>query len=372
LRFSDGTSAYVASASVRLRSHDIGTVVAVAWLAVGLSGAYRYVHRYDQYRGFAPPSTPAGVARGAVRQMRFYSRAAGGENRYLVYLPPGYDRRRRYPVMYLLHGVPGKADVFTTVDPVQVFANVLLAQHRIKPMIIVMPAGLQGTFVGDTEWANTASGRWMDFVLDVEHDVDRRFATIADRRHRGIAGDSEGAYGAINVALHHLGDFSVAESWGGYFTQEATGPFAGASAAQLRANSPAAYVASLTPAIHRLGFRSWLYQGRTDSDSQPGALRSFSGALHRAGADVRYGYFPGGHDWRLFRTLTPRMLTAASRWFGQPPGTRAAYRGVGHALPGTTVRRIQARRRQCRRQQLGKAPVRISHCPSLHELSPFN
>jgi len=194
----------------------VTAVLAVGWLAVGLAGAYRYLRRYDEYRGFEPPATPAGIARGSVRQVSFFSPAAGGENRYLVYLPPGYDGRRRYPVLYLLHGVPGKADVFTTVDPVQVFANVLIAHRRMRPMIIVMPVGRQGTLAGDTEWANTGSGRWMDFVLDVEHDVDRRFATLADRRHRGIAGDSEGAYGAINVALHHLGDFSVAESWGGY------------------------------------------------------------------------------------------------------------------------------------------------------------
>jgi hypothetical protein len=36
------------------------------------------------------------------------------------------------------------------------------------------------------------------------------------------------------------------------------------------------------------------------------------------------------------------------------------------------VKRIRARRRQCKRQQRGLAPVRIAHCPSLHDLSAFN
>src|SRR5256885_10152258 len=112
----------------------------------------------------------------------------------------------------------------------------------------------------------------MDYVLDVVQDVDRRFATLADRRHRGIAGVSEGAYGALNIALHHLAMFSVAESWSGYFTQTPSGPFAGASPVALRANSPGAYVSALSAPIHRLGLRAWLLQARLDWRS-PHALR---------------------------------------------------------------------------------------------------
>ena len=65
------------------------------------------------------------------------------------------------------------------------------------------------------------------------------------RRGRGIAGLSMGGYGAVNIALRNLNLFSVVESWSGYFTQTPTGPFAGATPAALRANSPAAYVHTL-------------------------------------------------------------------------------------------------------------------------------
>jgi S-formylglutathione hydrolase FrmB len=207
-----------------------------------------------------------------------------------------------------------------------------------------MPGGKSGVLGADTEWANTPSGQWMDYVVDVVGDVDHRFATRADRQHRGIAGDSEGAYGAVNVALHHLDLFSVFESWGGYFTETPTGVFAKASAASLRANSPAAYVASLAPRIRRLGLRAWLFQGRTDSQD-PALVTAFSGDLHRAGADVRLGFFPGGHDWGLFRAQAPRMLVAAGRWFEQRPGGRPARFGhTGSSLSKAALARIQARR----------------------------
>jgi enterochelin esterase-like enzyme len=281
--------------------------------------------------------------------MSFDSAAIGARSRYMVYLPPGYAaqaaRGRRYPVLYLLHGYPGKMPVFVNVGAVGVATDVGIAHHTIPPMIIVMPGGKSGVLGADTEWANTPSGNWMSYVTDIVHDVDRRFATIPDRQHRGLAGDSEGAYGAVNIALHHLGLFSVLESWGGYFTQTPTGVFAGATKAALAAASPAVYVHTLAPEIRRLGLRSWIFQGRTDS-ADPRLMLDFAAQLHAAGAAVNVGFFPGGHDWGLFRAQAPRMLIAASRWFGERPRARApGLRNVGSSLPAQTLARIKAHRK---------------------------
>ena len=57
-----------------------------------------------------------------------------------------------------------------------------------------------------------------------------------------IGGFSAGAYGAINIALHHLPVFGSVEVWSGYFTQTRTGVFAHASRRALRDNSPLDYV----------------------------------------------------------------------------------------------------------------------------------
>jgi enterochelin esterase-like enzyme len=184
-------------------------------------------------------------------------------------------------------------------------------------------------------------------------DVDHRFPTIPDRPHRGIAGDTLGGYGAMNVGLHDLRSFSVIESWGGYFTQTPTGVFAGASQADLADASPAAYVDTLAPDIRRLGLRSWIFQGRTDS-ADPRVMLRFASALHAAGADVRVGFFPGGHDWGLFRAQAPRMLIAASRWFGEPPRARSAgLKSVGSSLPARTLARIKAHRKAAKRAARG-------------------
>jgi enterochelin esterase-like enzyme len=312
----------------------VAGLAATLWLAGGTVGAYRYVHRYSLYRGFPPPATPAGVAAGTTRVIRFWSPALRSHQEYLVYLPPHYRRLaargRRFPVLYLLHAPPGRPDGFLKAGAMGVREDVGVARHRLRPMLMVIPYGKTRAYGDDTEWADAGAGPYERFVLDVVHDVDHRFATLRDRQHRAIAGLSEGAYGALNVGLHHLATFSIVQSWSGYFVQTPTAAFAGATREQLAANSPAEYLPALRPAIRRLGLRAFLYQG-TEEEQPPALMTSFARQLHAAGAEVGYGLYPGGHDWGLWRRQVPHMLRLASRWFGQRPrgGQRAGLQALG-------------------------------------------
>jgi enterochelin esterase-like enzyme len=345
----------------------VALVLALAWLVAGIFGAVVYVRRYSLYRGFPAPVTPAGVARGTVHDVVFRSRALGGDHRYLVYLPPGYRGEaaagRRFPVLYLLHGDPGKPEIFIRAGALAVQEDVLLSRRLITPMIVVMPSGKAGLFAGSgTEWANAGAGPYESYVLDVTRDVDRRFATVRNRRGRGIGGLSEGGFGALKTTLHHLGRFSVAESWSGYFNERRSGPFAGEPATVIRANSPAKEVPRLAPAIRRLGYRAWIYQGKLDSND-PAHITHISDELHAAGAEVHYGFFPGGHDWGLWRAQLPRMLIAASGWFATPPRSGATrFSHVGRSGSPAAIRRYDvARRRRCLRRRAsrlraGRAP----------------
>ena len=98
------------------------------------------------------------------------------------------------------------------------------------------------------------------------------------------------------------------------------------------------YVRVVAPEIRRLGYRAWIYQGQLDSNS-PAHIRQMSDLLHAAGAEVHYGFFPGGHDWGLWRAQLPRMLIAASNWFATAaaPGRAGVHarrsRGLGGRDP---------------------------------------
>ena len=197
-------------------------VATAAALTAGLIGVYRYLDNFWLYRGYAAPSRPAWVTRSAERRndRRHQSAIGGRSQQVIVYLPPGYAAhpRRRYPVFYLLHGSPGLPNALLLTVKTGVVEDELVAKHKIRPMILVMPFGSSGRFT-DTEWANGVPGglRLGDRSWPAMSSG-RSMLVIADRS--GSAPRARGAlrrgYGSLNVGLHHPGEFRVLESWSGY------------------------------------------------------------------------------------------------------------------------------------------------------------
>ena len=284
--------------------------LAAAWILFGLFGAWTYGHGYWTNRGFPPPVNPPGVAAGHLQRVSLFSPSLHRRDSYTIYLPPGYAaaarRGRRFPVLYVLHGSPGGTKLFFTAGRLGVDLDTLVARGAIKPFIVVLPSGSDGTYLSDTEWANTAHGAYESYVMDVVHAVDARWATIPKRSARAIAGNSEGGYGAVNLALRHLKAFSLAQSWSGYFTQTRTGVFANATPAALAAASPQLYVSTLRRALARHPLHAVLVGGAQDPDTRQ--LAPFAATLRAAGGTVRAVVRPGRHDWRLWRLEMPAML----------------------------------------------------------------
>jgi S-formylglutathione hydrolase FrmB len=243
----------------------VSGVVVAALAVAGVAGAARYVQMFWLYRGFPAPVAPRsvvaggqGAARrvpvilGAVQAITVTSAALGGwPDPVLVVLPPGYAShpRLRYPVLYLLHGVPGLPDQFLNVGQAATAEATLVAEGRMKPVILVMPAGSR-SFLADQEWADgirPGSG-WETFIArDLVAAIDARYRTIAAAGGRGIAGLSEGGYGALNIGLHHPGEFGVLESWSGYMTADPIPAIFGRSPAVRAYNSPLTWAPRAAP-----------------------------------------------------------------------------------------------------------------------------
>ncbi len=299
----------------------LATGLAILWLIAGGFGVSMYAHDYYVYRGFGRPTDPAGVAAGHVKTIAFRSPAFGGRRKtYDIYLPPGYARAaaagRRFGVLYFLHGSPGWPRLVLDAGALGVAMDTTIARHQSKPFLIVMPDGRDGTFRSETEWADTAHGRYESLVTDVVAAVDRRWPTIPDRTHRVISGNSEGAYAALNIALRHLRTFGAAEAWSGYYAQTAHGPFAHASRSLLQANSPLDTVLARRGVLARLPFRAFLYTSPHDRDR--GEQPLFAARLRAAGGRAQTAVYSGRHDWRLWRSHAPYMVRWASAFLGAP------------------------------------------------------
>jgi enterochelin esterase-like enzyme len=178
--------------------------------------------------GFAPYVT--GPNGGGVLQGTFPGDLRPG----FVYLPPGFTRSRRYPVVYLLHGMPGSPTEYLDGTDLVDWADEAIASGTVSPFIAVLPAaGPDRDYNG--EWA----GPWKrKLVGELVPWIDTNLPTIADPRGRVIAGLSAGGFGAMDSGLRHPDLFGAVESWSGYFTPLRDGPFKDASKQVLADNNP--------------------------------------------------------------------------------------------------------------------------------------
>jgi enterochelin esterase-like enzyme len=316
-----GRGLLVGYAPIRPRGrHLLGLVLPglAAFVAVGSLGLYRYLDNYWVYRGFPPPRDPGFVtARGTAERFYVASPALGGRSQPVdVYLPPGYadDPQQRYPVLYLLHGFPGKPGAFLLTVKAGVDEDELVAQNRMQPLIFVMPFGSTGQFT-DKEWVNGVQAHegWATFVArDVVRAVDARYRTIATGAGRAIGGLSEGGYGAINIALHHPGEFHVIESWSGYQLADPIDSIFGGSQRLLADNSPLLRLPLVAPALRRDRTYVWFYVGSSDGKHLLQQNAAFAAALARQHIPHRFVSVSGGHNWRVWRDRAPLALLAAS------------------------------------------------------------
>jgi enterochelin esterase-like enzyme len=131
-----------------------------------------------------------------------------------VYLPPSYaqESRRRYPVVYLLHGFTDSDERWFGLRG-QHFVNVPTAmdaawRNGSNEMIIVMPNAFT-RFFGSMYSNSVATGNWEAYVAeDLVAYIDTHYRTLAHRESRGLAGHSMGGYGALRIGMKYPQVFS--------------------------------------------------------------------------------------------------------------------------------------------------------------------
>jgi enterochelin esterase-like enzyme len=299
----------------RLRLPVLGmAAVLTAFLAVGGLGVRSYGLNYWLYRGFAAPRDPPYVTQtGTQERIAVTSPALGGRAQEVyVYLPPGYaTSSRRYPVVYLLHGFPGRPLAFLQTVRMGVVVDELVARKPARAAILVMPSGSTGTFT-DKEWVNgvAPSQGWSTFVSrDLVRTIDSRYRTIASGQGRAIAGLSEGGYGAINIALHNLHEFSVVESWSGYERPDRIRSIFGRQLQTLQQNDPFALLPREARRLRSLHTFFWMYSGSDDPLRKQN--RVFAAELTRLHVAHHYFEAHGGHNWGIWRKNAVTAYLAA-------------------------------------------------------------
>jgi enterochelin esterase-like enzyme len=177
----------------------------------------------DDKPAFADP--PAGfdkkrddVRQGKLEMIEYDSKTVGTTRKMQVYTPPGYSKDKKYPVLYLLHGIGGDETEWQRFATPNVLLDNLIADGKAVPMIIVMPNGraqrndrAEGNVFAS---APAFAAFEKDLLDDVIPAIESRYSVKADREHRAIAGLSMGGGQSLNFGLAHLDTFA----WVGGFS----------------------------------------------------------------------------------------------------------------------------------------------------------
>jgi enterochelin esterase-like enzyme len=159
-------------------------------------------------------SVRTGIAHGKIDTIRYISKTVGATRKALVYTPPSYSRSKKYPVLYLLHGIGGDEKEWLNGGQPQVILDNLYADRKIEPMIVVMPNGraMKDDRVGDNMMAPDKVQAFATFEKDLLNDlipyIEKKYPVIKDREHRAIAGLSMGGGQSLNFGLGNLDTFA--------------------------------------------------------------------------------------------------------------------------------------------------------------------
>lgn len=153
-----------------------------------------------------------GVPHGKREMIEYESRTVGTTRKMQVYTPPGYSTDKKYPVLYLLHGIGGDETEWERFAHPDILLDNLIADGKAVPMIIVMPNGRaqKDDRAGPNAMATAPAFAKFerDLLDDVIPAIQARYSTYTNRENRALAGLSMGGGQTLNFGLTHLDTFA--------------------------------------------------------------------------------------------------------------------------------------------------------------------
>jgi enterochelin esterase-like enzyme len=230
-----------------------------------------------------------------------------------IYLPPGFDPSRRYPVVYLLHGMRGSPSSIYGGMQLPRVADSLIA-HGAAPFIAVLPVAGPRVHPDSGEWA----GVWEDYLVDdVVPWVDAHLPTTATAGGRALEGLCAGGFGAFDIGLRHPGLFATLGSFEGYFAPVfRDGPFVHASQADLRAHDPVLLMRSEAAELRRAHVRFYVSVGGNHGAVLARWSLEFVQELHTLRLPHELWRLPRSEHGRFWRATLPSALAYADAALG--------------------------------------------------------
>lgn len=195
-----------------MRAFVAGALRAFSEIAAGL----RTIGSVDDIGSFAAPpdgfdTRREGIDHGKLEMVEYDSTTVGIKRKVMVYTPPGCSKDRRYPVLYLLHGIGGDENEWARGGSPNVILDNLFADKRAVPIIVALPNGRAAKDVTTRDPIPKQSPAFAafekDLLIDLIPFIEKTYSVKTDRESRAMAGLSMGGGQALNFGLNQLYTF---------------------------------------------------------------------------------------------------------------------------------------------------------------------
>jgi S-formylglutathione hydrolase FrmB len=266
-------------------------------------------------------------ATGRAECLSVSSKILGRGVPYCVLLPPSYDseKARRYPVLYLLHGLGDDEQMLIRSGGFNLVED-LWERHQISEFVIATPAGGASFYINSLDGRN----RYEDFFLqEFVSKIERRYRAKPGRAFRALAGISMGGYGALHLAFQHPELFASVGAHSGALLERLPAVagsdsrqtarsriFAGVFGAPLdptfwRKNDPL----TIARTANLAGLHIYFDCGSQDDFGFESGAADLDKILVSRHVPHEFHLYPGGHNWVYFAEHLPALLKFHSSIF---------------------------------------------------------
>ena len=186
----------------------------------------------DQPKEYAIKNVPHGTV-----TYNYYPSVEGSTGNVLVYTPPGYasNRTKKYPVFYLISGTTDTEETFFKVGRVNFILDNLIAEGKVKPMIVVMPYGNPAARIAEQklepkpEDPRSREGKEAidrsnlferDLISHVIPYVEKNYRVLNDRHSRAIGGFSRGGGQTLRAGFGNMDKFAWICCYSAYLSDD--------------------------------------------------------------------------------------------------------------------------------------------------------
>ncbi|MEU6220809.1 alpha/beta hydrolase-fold protein [Streptomyces sp. NPDC047022] len=303
-------------------------LTAISVVATWINNSYGLYASWDDLMGtthntnaIAMPGPPAQRAKfnqstkDGVLDTYFHGRKSALSGQVLVWTPPQYDqpayKNKRFPVIMLLHGVPGSPQSWLEHGGMPGAFSDLLNQNKVHPFILVMPEVDPGSVDTDcTDLPDRKVATWMS--VDVPDLISHKFRTLRSASGWGLMGFSTGGFCAVKLPLQYPKVFGAGAALD---PDPLTGDRSVLPDSTVRRLNSPTYLVRHTKSNVSL----FLATSRQDRLSPPSYITQFQAAATYSPVTVRTLFLPnGGHNYNTWSAEFPPAFVLLSQWLSVP------------------------------------------------------